>query len=190
MFRALSFALVLAATAAAASDPGDYRQASRDLIATFAGELKGELTAAMSESGPAGAVRVCRDIAPEIAARLSRQSGANVGRTSLRFRNPQNVPEPWQYPVLVRFEQAGAGADPERLEQYEVEPAPDVAARYMKAIPVEPACLACHGKPAGAVREALARAYPHDRATGYAEGDIRGAFYVVWPDPPGGQDLD
>jgi hypothetical protein len=43
----------------------------------------------------------------------------------------------------------------------------------------EVTCLVCHGEaeaqPA-ALREALASAYPHDRATGYAVGDLRGAF--------------
>ena len=29
--------------------------------------------------------------------------------------------------------------------------------------------------------ELLDREYPHDRARGYAAGDIRGAFSVVWP---------
>lgn len=188
--RLFSIAVLLFPAITAASEPPDYRQASRDLVATFATELKGELTAAMSESGPDGAIRVCRDLAPEIAARLSRQSGANIGRTSLRFRNPQNVPEPWQYPRLVQFDQLGADARREELETLETAPAPGVAARYMKAIPVQPPCLACHGEPAGEVREALARAYPHDRATGYALGDIRGAFYVVWPEPPDGMELD
>ena len=45
---------------------------------------------------PAAAIDVCRSQAPEIASRLSRQSGANVSRVSSRFRNPQNVPAPWQ----------------------------------------------------------------------------------------------
>lgn len=190
MIRMLCIVLLLTPTLAAASQPEDYREASRELVQSFAKELMGELTEAMAEGGPTGAIRVCRDIAPAIASRLSRESGANIGRTSLRFRNPRNIPEPWQYPRLVRFDQLGAEAAPGELEIIETNPAPDVAARYMKAIPVQPPCLACHGQPAGDVREALEETYPHDRATGYAIGDIRGAFYVVWPTPDATPDLD
>lgn len=83
----------------------------------------------------------------------------------------------------MRFDELGAASAAEELETFEAAPAPAVAARYMKAIPVEPPCLACHGNPEGEVGDALRNGYPHDRATGYSPGDIRGAFYVVWPGP-------
>lgn len=188
--RTLFIILAAAAAAGAPASPGERLQESRELIQAFAAELKGELTEAMSEGGPTGAVQVCREVAPAIAARLSRESGAKIGRTSLRFRNPANLPEPWQRSVLERFDKLDADAEPEKLETYEEAPAAAVAARYMKAIPTQSACLACHGEPAGEIREALAEAYPHDRATGYEPGEIRGAFYVVWPDPPGGRDAE
>lgn len=188
--RALFLILAMTTVAAAAGPSGDQRAKSRELVKTFASELKGELTEALAEGGPANAIHICRDVAPAIAARLSRTSGASVGRTSLRFRNPGNLPEPWQRPRLERFDDLDADAEAGKLEAYEEAPAPGVAARYMKAIPTQPACLACHGEPAGEVREALAEAYPHDRATGYEEGEIRGAFYVVWPDSPEDRDRD
>ena len=53
--------------------------------------------------------------------------------------------------------------------------------RYMKAIPVQPLCLACHGAPdsiAGEVKERIAEEYPHDRAVGYSPGQIRGAVSI------------
>jgi hypothetical protein len=53
--------------------------------------------------------------------------------------------------------------------------------RYMKAIPVQPLCVACHGPAetlSPAVRERLAKEYPHDRATGYSPGQVRGAIAV------------
>lgn len=188
--RALFLILAMTTAAAGGAPSGDHREKSRELIKTFASELKGELTHALAEGGPTGAIHVCRDVAPAIAARLSRKAGASIGRTSLRFRNPANLPEPWQRPQLERFDDLDADAGAGKLEAYEEAPAPGIAARYMKAIPTEPACLACHGEPAGEVREALAEAYPHDRATGYEAGDIRGAFYVVWPDASKGRDSD
>lgn len=161
----------------------DMLEESRALTQRFAETLQAELMRAISGFGPPEAVRVCRDRAPEIAAELARESGAKIGRTSLRFRNPQNIPEPWQIPVLMRFEQAGASAKQEKLELFERNPAPGIEARYMKAIIAKPLCLACHGEPDQPVAEELRKAYPHDRAVGYEAGDIRGAFYVIWPEP-------
>ena len=51
--------------------------------------------------------------------------------------------------------------------------------RYMKAIAMAPQCLACHGprdSQPPALRAALEHDYPHDAATGYAAGELRGAF--------------
>ena len=50
----------------------------------------------------------------------------------------------------------------------------------MKAIPTDGLCLQCHGTAIPAeVADKLAELYPHDKAVGYREGDIRGAFVVT-----------
>ncbi len=50
----------------------------------------------------------------------------------------------------------------------------------MKAIPTGPLCLACHGETLAApVAEKIGELYPADKATGFREGDIRGAFVVT-----------
>lgn len=156
-------------------------QESRRIVQQFSEQLQSELFRAMAGDGPSTAVQVCRERAPEIADALARETGARVGRTSLKVRNPQNLPEPWQRRALLAFEEAGAGAPPERLERFESAPEAGVAARYMKAIVTKPMCLACHGEPAESVKTALDENYPHDRATGYGAGEIRGAFHVTWP---------
>jgi hypothetical protein len=54
--------------------------------------------------------------------------------------------------------------------------------RYLRAISTGPLCLACHGRElAPQVRDVIDELYPHDRARGYAPGEVRGAFSVVWP---------
>ncbi|MCA1791466.1 MAG: DUF3365 domain-containing protein, partial [Thioalkalivibrio sp.] len=41
-------------------------------------------------------------------------------------------------------------------------------------------CLTCHGSDVGGdIKHALERLYPDDQATGYAEGDVRGAFTII-----------
>ena len=56
--------------------------------------------------------------------------------------------------------------------------------RYMKALPVQPLCLTCHGAAENIpenVEARLAIEYPHDRATGYALGQVRGAVTIKQP---------
>ena len=181
-------AALLLPSLAAAGD--EQREASRELVQRFAVQLQSELKAAMEAGGPVNAIHVCRDRAPDIAAELSRESGAKIGRTSLQLRNPANLYEPWQYPVLLRFDALRGDDITDKGEYFETDPAPRIAARYMKAIPTQPLCLACHGKPAGDVAATLANAYPHDIATGYSPGEVRGAFFVVWPEHSNTDSLD
>jgi hypothetical protein len=155
---------------------------SRTLVAGFADGLQQALKQALEEGGPIAAIPVCRDLAPRLASEASRASGAAVGRTSRRFRNPQNAPEPWQAVVLQTFEvqmATGVAAVPEYFSVAE-----DGSARYMKAIVLAPLCVVCHGQ---SLSPELARVldaeYPHDRGTGYSVGDLRGAFAVFWPAP-------
>jgi hypothetical protein len=54
----------------------------------------------------------------------------------------------------------------------------------MKAIGVAPQCLVCHGSAEQipeTVRAELQTLYPHDRATGYKPGDLRGAVSIKQP---------
>lgn len=121
-----------------------------------------------------------------ISADISKKHGWDVGRTSLRVRNPANVPDAWEEKVLRDFEKRkAAGEDPARLEYAEiVNQSGKSTFRYMKAIviPAGAPCLACHGRELDAsVAGKLRERYPNDRATGFREGDLRGAFSVSQP---------
>jgi hypothetical protein len=154
---------------------------SRALADELGHRLIAALTEALGTSGPAAAITVCKDLAPQIASELSRRSGAKIARTSTRIRNPANVPEPWQTEVLADFVQAVERQPAAELEYFAREAAGTV--RYMRPILAGGVCLVCHGAAiSDEVEAALAEHYPHDRATGYAEGDVRGAFVVVWPE--------
>jgi hypothetical protein len=161
------------------------RQAASELLQRLGKELRAEL----ARGGPEGAIDVCKRIAPEIAGELSRQSGARTARVSLRTRNPMlGTPDAWEQAVLAEFDRrAAAGEKPDGLEQGQIVDEPQGRFfRYMKAIPVQPLCLTCHGTegmiPDG-VRERLKAEYPHDKATGYTAGQIRGAVTIKRPLP-------
>jgi hypothetical protein len=180
--------LLLVAAHADSADTESWIVASRDTAGQLGGRLAGELASAL-QSSPVEAIGVCRERAPVIAAELARETGAQVGRTALKLRNPANAPLDWQRSVLESFvTQLAAGASPAFLEFTQtVESAGGLERRWMKPIMTAPLCLGCHGRAlAPGVAEALAEKYPRDEATGFEAGQLRGAFYVVWREPAGG----
>lgn len=170
-----------ASDAPSQADIAAARRAAKDLGET----LKAQLVAAIQAGGPQSAVGVCRTIAPAIAGQASRTHDMKVGRTALRVRNPANAPDAFERRVLDDFvRKIAAGADPATLEHAEITAEDgEKTFRYMRAIPTaaEP-CLACHGKTIDpALKAEILRLYPGDQATGFAPGDLRGAFTVTRP---------
>ena len=54
--------------------------------------------------------------------------------------------------------------------------------RYMRAIPMDAVCLTCHGAVLAPDLAAVIKSdYPDDQATGFEQGQLRGAFSVTWP---------
>ena len=166
---------------------GDYTtevDASRATAKEFMQTLKQELQSGMQEGGPVNAISVCNLSAPAIANTYSVSRGWDVGRTSLKVRNPANAPDAWERSVLESFEERKtAGEDPAKMEYHEVVRQDGVKElRYMKAIPTAKLCLACHGENVDSItRTRLEKLYPEDQALGYKAGDIRGAFSISQP---------
>ena len=102
----------------------------------------------------------------------------------MKLRNPLNEPDPWELKVMQEFEKRkAAGEEIKMLEYAEIVTTDGKKQfRYMKAIPTEKLCLPCHGsdiEPDDAAT--LNKFYPHDQATEFKEGDIRGAFTITQP---------
>lgn len=191
MKKSLILALLLAGCATAGPDTqkpdpqrtAEMRAAANDLSSQLGAKLKAEMAA----NGPEAAVGVCKRIAPQIAADLSRQVGWSVGRVGTRVRNAQtNTPDAWNAKALAIFaERMKQGDKPDTMELTEVVTEPSGKyLRYAKPIVVQPLCLACHGTskdiPDG-VRARLQAEYPADRATGYSVGELRGAMVAKRP---------
>ncbi|MDZ7785009.1 MAG: DUF3365 domain-containing protein [Halioglobus sp.] len=139
------------------------------------------LKQALAEQGPSSGVQVCNLEAPQIASGLS-EGRFEVGRTALRVRNPNNSPDAWEESVLKEFDaRMKAGADPAGLEVWKTGTVHgNRVGRYMKAIPTGPQCVICHGETlAPQLAETIERLYPQDQATGFAPGELRGAFTVT-----------
>jgi len=177
----------LLASPVLADDLAQYQADARATAQSLLKQLGGELQKEMKANGPAAAIKVCKERAPAIASDLSRKNGEKVARVSLKVRNPLiGTPDAWEQKVLADFDQkAAAGTKPETLEYAEIVTEPQGKYfRYMKAVPVGAVCLACHGpaeKIASEVKGQLAADYPHDKATGYSEGQVRGAITIKRP---------
>lgn len=180
----LGLGAALAGCGTAAPDRTDHLTQSAALADRFQQELQGELQAAMKASGPVGAIDVCHQAAPAIAAKLSQESGAQVRRIALKERNPNALPSG---DLRQRLEQmaaapTAAGGKP-AVMQWTSGAGADATAHYLRAIPMkEQPCAACHGATvAPAVQAKLAELYPADRAIGFKPGELRGAILISWP---------
>lgn len=168
------------ACAAGAAGADDLLERSRTIADVFQQQLGRQLESAMAAGGPVAAIEVCAEVVPEIAAKASRESGAVVGRTALRVRNPDNAPDADARQVLQAFAERLESGDPLPIEHFGA--APGGGERYLRAIVLQPLCATCHGAAlAPAVSAAVAARYPEDRATGFAVGELRGAFIIDWP---------
>jgi hypothetical protein len=179
--------MLFASSPILAEDLDAREQAARKVAGEFVQKLGGALKQEMKSGGPDKAILVCRDLAPQIAGEISRANGWQVTRVGTRVRNPMlGMADDWESNVLTDFEARAA-----KGEKYQdmafgavVEFGDTEHYRFMKAIPLQEACLSCHGSTEqipDSVKAVLARDYPHDRATGYKVGELRGAISIVQP---------
>jgi hypothetical protein len=156
-------------------------QAARAAAQQLGVALKSRLVEAMSSQGPIAAVEVCALEVSQIASGIADATEYEVSRTALRVRNPSNAPDAWEREQLEKFiAAADSGADPRMLEAAILAKVDGVTVfRWMKPIIMEAQCAACHGASvAPEIKQKINEYYPDDAATGFREGEIRGAFSV------------
>jgi len=171
--------LPLAAQAGQLSET-EFKAQAKQKAMQLGKTLKQNLQKAVKEGGLPNGVGVCKDIAPAIAAELS-TDGWQVGRTALKVRNPQNRADSWEQSSLMAMVKGlGEGLEPGALATVHVDEAAGTY-RFMAPIITGGLCLNCHGAElAEPVKEAIKQRYPDDEATGFAAGDLRGAFTVTY----------
>lgn len=150
-----------------------FAAAAAPLAQQLAAKLLAALKQARASGDTAGALSVCRQIAPTVAAELS-TGGFSLRRIGTRVRNTAtNTPTSGQARVLAGLTR----------EQPVFVGELDGTMTWMRAIFIPgTACLGCHGSAEQldpTVRARLTELYPDDAATDYAVGDLRGAFVVT-----------
>lgn len=178
---AVGFAMP-AAFAQDAATVAETRKMALQLVQTLGATVQEEM-----KKGPESTISVCKDLAPSKTGELSRNTGWRISRVSLKVRNPLlGMPDAWETAALTDFDKrAAAGEDPATLEKAEqVTEGDRQYLRYIKALPIQAACLNCHGndeKVSPEVKARLKTEFPHDKAVGYTPGQIRGGLSVKRP---------
>ncbi len=168
-------ALLLVFMVAACSGKPQDTTTGADLLKPFKAQLKEALQAGMAD-GPISAIDVCAVTAPQIAASLS-ANGVRMGRTSHSLRNPDNVAPAWANEILQTYLE-----DPAQRRPVTVALGNSLMG-HVEPVVAQPMCLVCHGSNlAPDIALAIDTAYPEDRARGFEAGDLRGIFWVEYPE--------
>lgn len=176
-------------SAAAADDLAALSKETRETTQPLLAKVVGTVKESLNKTTPHETVDICREKLPGMVKEMREKTGWNIRRVSLKTRNAERgTPDEWEAKVLADFDRrAAAGEKRDQMEAGEIfTTAEGRVFRYMKALPVQEACLTCHGDTAKLTPELkakLATLYPKDQATGYQVGDIRGALTVKRPLP-------
>lgn len=141
--------------------------------AALATTLLSTVTAAIKTQGPAQAIEVCANKAPQLAQEAAKAHDLRIGRTSFKLRQPNNSAPDWAQEMVK------ARHDKQAVLTHE-----DGRMAILSPIRIMEPCLKCHGEDqalAPGVKEALAMRYPNDQATGFKAGDLRGWFWIEVP---------
>lgn len=169
--------LCLLLSAAAPAEP-ELQARARAAADQMQSALQSALKGALESGGPAQAIEVCHQLAPELARSVARQHGIGLMRVSLRTRNPANRPDLFERRVLTAWQQSGDTAPVSEVESL----GQQRFYRYLQPITTQPLCLQCHGNRIQPdVQALLDTYYPQDQASGYSTGELRGAFSVTIP---------
>jgi len=179
---------ILTAAALLAAAPLDPATQAREAVAGLAAKLKSLLGEELAKGGFEGAVRACSTSAQKVTREFAAESGIDIRRVTLKYRNPANAPDGWERAQLEQWEAAlksGKSLPDDVFAQVDVNGVK--THRLMKPIVIQGMCLSCHGSAAqipAAVKKQIAKSYSNDLATGYKAGELRGAFSVKIPVRP------
>ncbi len=181
--RKLLACVALLSSLNAVADDAPWLTDARQVASSVPPRLLQVLNEEIAKGGPESAIVACSEKAPQMARTASEQSGWAIRRVSLRNRNPKATPDAWERAALEDFDRrAAAGESPATLEKSDIVAKGDGKEyRYMKALPVQQVCLACHGPAEKLTPEVTAKLrtlYPDDKGVGYAIGQIRGAMTI------------
>lgn len=171
-------ALFIASSLSAYTDQ-EIKSEAKTAIMKMAKTLKVNMKSHMKSGGPLEAVDFCSQQAGNIENSINKsyQNGISVKRISLKYRNAKNAPTQDEKEVLQELQRKIDSG--KKLPPLFIERVSNNHYKVYKPIYLNKVCLNCHGDVSSlnkAVYKKIEASYPHDKATGYKEGDLRGAF--------------
>lgn len=146
--------------------------------------VRGVLVEMVKDGKFAEAAEACSTMAQEMTKNYAENTGIEVYRVSLKYRNSLNRPDKREKRQLKLFDKQVAENKPVTDYYDVVKSGNKRELLYMKPLVVQGMCLKCHGSnseiPAD-VKKLFAVKYPKDKAIGYKVGDVRGAITVRIP---------
>jgi hypothetical protein len=156
-----------------------YVEKGKVIAGTTFSALSSRLQAAMKEGGVPQAIAYCNLNAYPLTDSLAKANQAEIRRTSLLTRNPENAPNMAEKVMLDEYA-AAAGEGKELKPQVVL--LDDETVAFYAPIKVNAFCLQCHGKLGENLTEEnyaiIKENYPDDQAIGYLDGDLRGMWSI------------
>jgi len=145
--------------------------------------LLGNLTTALAELGPEGAIGFCNIRAHPLTDSMAQVLKADIRRVSDKPRNPANKANASELTYIRQLKEGLAeGESPAGLIV-------DMEGKQTGYYPImtNALCLVCHGHPGRDIAQPtlnkLHTLYPDDQATGYAADEVRGLWVVTFGQP-------
>ena len=138
--------------------------------------LNSRLTSTINEHGAVAAIAYCNVNVYPIVDSLSKALGADIKRTSMQFRNPEDAPDQLEAELLDAYQysiEVGTSVS-DNIQEYD-----SVTLIYTKPIVAGQMCLACHGTEVEtSVKNRIAEIYPNDKALNHKLNDLRGMWSI------------
>ena len=143
--------------------------------------LNSKLKSAIDIGGPISGIEVCSSEAMKLTDSIAKVYNIKLKRTSLKTRNQDNVPSKNEEIALNTWKaevENGGKIKPQIIHSNNGE------IQFIAPIKLKSQCITCHGSNDFVTAEIKAKLkihYPEDKATGYKEGDLRGAWSIIFP---------
>ncbi len=162
-----------------------YSDRGKQIAASAFETLSGHLGQAMARGGVPEAVAYCNIRAYSLVDSLSTVHKAQIKRATIWTRNSKDQADPTEEAVLKEYMKAKETSRP--MEPM-VQLTEDGNIHFFMPIRITaPVCLNCHGKIGSDIKESdfelIKKLYPNDKATGHAEGDLRGLWHITFTKP-------
>lgn len=165
---------------ASGSDPPEaaLKQRATAIAKEAFSELSSNLLAAITRSGLNEALPYCSENAMPITKAVAGKNGVGLSRVTHKPRNPVNQATDAELALLRKY-QKGVAAKREPTP-VTITNANQTVSVYVPIVIPNALCLMCHGQPGTEIstelQATIRKLYPKDEATGFALGDLRGAW--------------